>query len=201
MPAKKIISPILLAPGDRRCCQPAYNGITSTLAVGTGYHAGNENNNNLWNAGIGNTIWSLAGNGTAGVEAGGSVKFGICCATEITLRLYGNMRVISDGLDTIAIYLNGALIWSTASSNAAGQAWYDYYYGIGPITNPTVVYPYYEGALGSEINYHDETITLETRTCGNLIEIVGASGATDPTTPVSGAGWSAEILSLPPIVP
>ena len=129
------------------------------------------------------TVYS--GQLSAGTVFSGSVRFGVCCAYDLTIDLSGNMRAVFDGRDWIEVLLNGVRQFYKESSAADGAAWWLANHGI-VVTNPHATYPHTDSV----------TIILDQLVCGDVIEIRGASGtvhATDPESWAPDIGWTATI--------
>jgi hypothetical protein len=181
-----LLGPVKLAePDDYRCVQS--NGVTTTLTDFAPATSGNENS--LF---FGQVIWNLVNQGSPGEESEGSVKFATASATEIVLRLDGDMRILSPGSDYVQVLVNGGVVFEKLADTTEGQLWYDATIG-GATTDPHQTYPW-----NTEDDLEDGNLVIELtpRPCGNIIEIRGASLATHPTEIEIGIGWIATIVSL-----
>lgn len=123
---------------------------------------------------------------SAGAEFSGSVRFGVCCAYDLTIDLSGHMRAVFDGRDWIEVLLNGVRKYYKESSAAEGYVYWRDVFGVDPVTNEHATYLFEDSV----------TILMDQLTCGDVIEIRGGSGAvhaTDPEIWVPDIGWTATV--------
>ena len=83
----------------------------------------------------------------------GSVKFGICCATNIEITLEGKIETLNTGYDWIRVYHNGVEVFSHESTDTSDDP--DDAVAVGPFV---------------------VSLPLEDRPCGHIIEITGSTG-------------------------
>lgn len=161
-----LISPIEIG-GEHYCCSPS---TKRTEAVLTG--AANE---------IGDSEWELfrataSGNAESNEQAesegivGGTVTFGICCATGIELLLTGNIETLNTGYDTIRVLLNGQEVFYYESTETSEDPWETT--GAGPFT---------------------VSLSLSDRPCGNIVEI---QGTTVDEVANNDVWWRAKVVSI-----
>ena len=99
-----LITPIIL-DGNPYCCQPA---TRRTVAILT--DAATELGPNQWE------IYRAYQDNT---PKQGSVKFGICCATNIEITLNGQIETLNAGYDWISVLHNGAEVFSVKALTPA----------------------------------------------------------------------------------
>ena len=133
-----LIVPILV-DGVPLCCQP---GTKRTEAVLSG--SATLLGLNSWE------IYRAIQNATA---QAGSVKFGICCATQVVITLHGMIETLNSGYDWIRVLHNDVEVFYHESTDTSEDP--DETVAAGPFTI---------------------TLALEDRPCGHLIEITGATG-------------------------
>ena len=133
-----LITPIEI-DGLPRCCQPA---IRRTEAILAG--AANELAPDKWE------IYLAYQDGTT---KHGSVKFGICCATRISITLNGMIETLNSGYDWIEVLHNGQRVFFHESADTSEDP--DETVAAGPFV---------------------VVVALEDRPCGHIIEIRGSTG-------------------------
>jgi hypothetical protein len=133
-----LITPIIL-DGNPYCCQPATRRTVAILK-----DAATELGPNQWE------IYRAYQDNT---PKQGSVKFGICCATNIEITLNGQIETLNAGYDWIRVYHNGAEVFFRESTDTSDD------------TDDTV-------AMGPFV----VSLPLEDRPCGHIIEITGSTG-------------------------
>jgi hypothetical protein len=132
-----LITPIIL-DGNPYCCQPA---TRRTVAILT--DAATELGPNQWE------IYRAYQDNT---PKQGSVKFGICCATNIEITLNGQIETLNAGYDWIRVYHNGAVVFFRESTDTSDDP--DDTVTVGPFVI---------------------SLPLEDRPCGHIIEITGST--------------------------
>ena len=133
-----LITPIIL-DGNPYCCQPA---TRRTVAILT--DAATELGPNQWE------IYRAYQDNT---PKQGSVKFGICCATNIEITLNGQIETLNAGYDWISVLHNGAEVFFRESTDTSEDP--DDTVAMGPFV---------------------VSLPLEERPCGHIIEITGSTG-------------------------
>lgn len=132
----------LIAPididGTPLCCQPA---TKRTEAILSG--SATEIATNHWEI-----YRAYKGEGTKS----GSVKFGICCATGVTITLTGQIETLNDDFDFIQVLHNGVEVFYRSSTDTSDDE--DETVPVGPFS---------------------VTLTLTDRPCGHIIEITGST--------------------------
>jgi len=133
-----LITPIIL-DGEAYCCQPATRRTVAILK-----NAATELAPNQWE------IYRAYQDNT---PKQGSVKFGICCATNIEITLNGQIETLNSGYDWIRVYHNGAEVFFRESADTSDDP--DDTVTVGPFV---------------------VSLPLEDRPCGHIIEITGSTG-------------------------
>ena len=133
-----LITPIIL-DGNPYCCQPATRRTVAILK-----DAATELGPNQWE------IYRAYQDNT---PKQGSVKFGICCATNIEIALNGQIETLNAGYDWIRVYHNGAEVFFRESTDTSEDP--DDTVAVGPFV---------------------VSLPLEDRPCGHIIEITGSTG-------------------------
>jgi hypothetical protein len=133
-----LITPILI-DGVPRCCQPATKRTEAVLSGMAAELAPNE--------------WEIYRAYQDNTPREGSVRFGICCATQIQITLNGMIETLNSGFDWIEVYHNSQQVFRHESTDTSDDP--DVTIAAGPFA---VVIP------------------LDDRPCGHLIEISGSTG-------------------------
>lgn len=147
----------LIAPididGTPLCCQPATKRTDAILSGSATELASNE-----WEI-----YRAYSGEGTKS----GSVKFGVCCATEVTIVLTGQIETFNGGYDWIRVFHNGVEVFYFASTDTSEDE--DETVPAGPFT---------------------VSLPLTDRPCGHIIEI---TGSTEDHIANNDVWWRAEV--------
>ena len=133
-----LITPITI-DGNPYCCQPV---IRRTVAILT--DAATE---------LGPNQWEIYRAYQDNIPKQGSVKFGICCATNIEITLNGQIETLNAGFDWIRVYHNGVVVFFHESIDTSDDP--DDTIAVGPFV---------------------VSLALEDRPCGHIIEIAGSTG-------------------------
>ena len=133
-----LITPILI-DGQLRCCQPATKRTEAVLTGSASELAPNE--------------WEIYRAYQDGSTRSGSVKFGICCATQIEITLNGEIETLNTGFDWIEVHHNGQQVFRHQSTDTSEDP--DETIPAGPF---------------------NIVLALDDRPCGHLIEITGSTG-------------------------
>lgn len=149
-----LIQPLFVG-GARRCCIPALKRTAAVL-----YNSATETAENKWR------VWNAPVDTS---PSSGTVIFGICCATKITITLNGVIGTYLTGYDFIKVIHNDAEVFHFAGTHLNSDKY-------GTIS------------AGPEI----VEIGLTQRACGHIIEIWGAAGTKGSESP--NTYWDAEIL-------
>lgn len=133
-----LITPILI-DGTLRCCQPATKRTEAVLSGMAAELAPNQ--------------WEIYRAYQDGTTRDGTVKFGICCATQIEITLDGMIETLNDGFDRIEVLHNGLRVFDHESTKTSDDP--DETVAAGPFV---------------------VTLPLDDRPCGHLIEFSGTTG-------------------------
>jgi len=126
---------------------------------------------------------------TAGTQFSSTVRFGVCCAYDITLDLSGWLRATVSGLDSIEILQNGVQVYYKESDATEGHDWWRDNMGVDPVTNPHATYPFTDSV----------TIIMDQQACGDVIEIRCLSNSVHATE-AEGSGFSIGwTITVPPL--
>ena len=106
---------------------------------------------------------------SAGVVAG-TVVFGVCCASQVVLEVWGEIETLNDGYDWLEVRLNGVRAFYHESTSTSTDPWDSI--AVGPFT---------------------VTLNLADRPCGHIIEIDGSTGDEIANDNV---WWRAKLLSI-----
>ena len=100
----------------------------------------------------------------------GTVVFGVCCASQVVLEVWGEIETLNDGYDWLEVRLNGVRAFYHESTKTTEDPWDSI--AVGPFT---------------------VTLNLNDRPCGNIIEIDGSTGDEIANDNV---WWRAKLVSI-----
>ena len=161
-----LIAPITVE-GIEMCCDPVTRRTTEILI-----EAANAIGPNEWEIYRANAYGDSESNPSAESEEpiSGTVVFGVCCAKQVVLNLWGEIETLNDGFDWVEVRLNGARQFYYESTKTTDDAW-----------DKVAVGPF------------NVVIDLPDRACGNIIEI---DGSTDDAIANNDVWWKARILLI-----
>lgn len=100
----------------------------------------------------------------------GTVVFGVCCASQVVLEVWGEIETLNDGYDWLEVRLNGVREFYHESTSTTEDPWDSI--AVGPFT---------------------VTLNLADRACGHIIEIDGSTGDEIANDNV---WWRAKLVSI-----
>jgi hypothetical protein len=100
----------------------------------------------------------------------GTVVFGVCCAANVQLEVWGMIETLNNGFDWLQVRLNGEEVFFYESVSTTTDPWDTT--AVGPFT----------------VN-----LALEDRPCGHTIEIEGSTG---DTTANNNVWWRAKVVAI-----
>ena len=100
----------------------------------------------------------------------GSVVFGVCCASTVSIELSGNIETLNTGYDRVEVRLNGERKFYFESTETTEEPWDTI--AVGPF---------------------NVTLSLEDRPCGHIIEIDGTTGDEIANNDV---WWRAKLVTI-----
>ena len=100
----------------------------------------------------------------------GTVVFGVCCASQVVLEVWGEIETLNDGYDWLEVRLNDVRAFYHESTKTTEDPWDSI--AVGPFT---------------------VTLNLDDRPCGHIIEIDGSTGDEIANDNV---WWRAKLVSI-----
>ena len=161
-----LIAPITVE-GVEMCCDPALRRTTAVLI-----EAATEPGLGEWEIYRATASGDSGSNPSAESEGAisGTVVFGVCCATQVVLNLWGEIETLNDGFDWVEVRLNGVRAFYHESTKTTDDPW-----------DKVAVGPF------------NVTLNLADRACGNIIEIDGSTGDQIANNDV---WWRAQLISI-----
>jgi hypothetical protein len=144
-----LITPIMVE-GNELCCDPVTLRTTEVLI-----ESATEISPDQWEifraTAYGDEMSNSDAKSTETVS--GTVVFGICCASQVVLEVWGEIETLNDGYDWLEVRLNGVREFYHESIKTSEDPWDSV--AVGPFT---------------------VTLNLDDRPCGHIIEIDGSTG-------------------------
>lgn len=161
-----LIAPIIVE-GVEMCCDPATKRTTEILIEAASEIAQDE-----WEIYRATASGDSESNPSAESDepVSGTVVFGVCCANQVVLEVWGQIETLNDGYDWLEVRLNGNQAFYHESTDTSEDAWETI--AVGPFT---------------------VTLNLDERPCGHIIEIDGSTGDGIANNDV---WWRAKIVSI-----
>jgi len=161
-----LIAPILVE-GVELCCDPATRRTVEVLI-----EAANEIAQNEWEIFRATAYGDPESNPQAesAETIAGTVVFGVCCASQVVIEVWGEIETLNTGYDWLEVRLNGAQEFYHESTETSEDPWDKV--AVGPFT---------------------VTLNLTDRPCGNIIEIDGSTGDAIANNEV---WWRAKLVSI-----
>ena len=162
-----LITPISVE-GVEVCCDPATRHTPVVLIESASEIAADE-----WEVFRANAYGDENSNSDATSTeqaVSGTVVFGVCCASQVVLEVWGVIETLNDGYDWLEVRLNGTREFYHESVSTTEDPWDAI--AVGPFT---------------------VTLNLQDRACGNIIEIDGSTGDDIANNNV---WWRARLVSI-----